>query len=126
MSHQLPHDTIVPFKDSQQSKKQQVANMFDSIAFRYDFINRFLSGGIDVYWRKRAIRELKAERPAFVLDVATGTADVAILMNKLLKTRKIIGVDISNGMLELGRKKIAKLALSDKIELQLGDSETLD
>lgn len=126
MSNQLPHDTIVPFKDSPQSKKQQVARMFDSIAFRYDFINRFLSGGIDIYWRKRAIRELKTEHPKIILDVATGTADVAILMQRLLNPDKIIGVDISKGMLELGQKKIKKLALNRHIELRQGDSEILN
>lgn len=126
MSSQLPHDTIVPFKDSSQNKKQQVAKMFDSIAFRYDFINRFLSGGIDVYWRKRAIQELKDEHPKMVLDVATGTADVAILIHKILNPTRIIGVDISEGMLELGRNKIAKLALNKHIDLQLGDSEVLN
>ena len=76
MNKELPHDTIVPFKDSQLSKKQQVAQMFDKIAFRYDFLNRFLSGGIDIYWRKRAIAELNEVNPTTVLDVATGTGDV--------------------------------------------------
>src|SRR5438067_5732078 len=111
--NQLPHDTIVPFKNSPLSKKQQIAQMFDRIAFRYDFINRFLSGGIDMYWRKRAIRELKEIQPKMVLDVATGTADVAILAHKYLQPNRIIGIDISEGMLELGRKKIAKLLLND-------------
>ena len=79
MSKKYSHDNIVPFNDSQQSKKEQVAAMFDQIAFRYDFLNRFLSGGIDVSWRKRAIKELKEIQPKTVLDVATGTADVAIM-----------------------------------------------
>lgn len=73
------HDTIVPFKESELSKKDQVASMFDKIAFRYDFLNRFLSAGIDVSWRKKAIKELKDLKPQIILDVATGTADVAIL-----------------------------------------------
>lgn len=126
MEKQLEHDTIVPFKDSSLSKKQQVACMFDSIAFRYDFMNRFLSGGIDIYWRKRAIRELAEAKPKFVLDVATGTGDIAILMYKYLKPDKITGIDLSEGMLQLGRQKIAKLHLSDRIELLQGDSETID
>ncbi|MEJ7735950.1 MAG: bifunctional demethylmenaquinone methyltransferase/2-methoxy-6-polyprenyl-1,4-benzoquinol methylase UbiE [Chitinophagaceae bacterium] len=125
MHDPLPHDTIVPFKDSSLNKKQQVAQMFDRVAFRYDFINRFLSGGLDVYWRKRAIRELRELRPKIVLDVATGTADVAILTCKYLHTDRITGIDISEGMLELGRKKIAKLRLEDRIVLQKGDSETI-
>jgi demethylmenaquinone methyltransferase/2-methoxy-6-polyprenyl-1,4-benzoquinol methylase len=99
--------------------------MFDSIAFRYDFLNRFLSVGIDVYWRKKAIRQLKDLRPQKVLDVATGTADVAIMTYRLLKPAKIAGIDISEGMLNLGRQKIAKLGLQDKIELFQGDSEKI-
>lgn len=119
------HDTIVPFKESELSKKQQVASMFDKIAFRYDFLNRFLSAGIDVGWRKKAIKELKTLNPKYILDVATGTADVAILTHKLLKPTKITGIDISNGMLDFGRKKVERLGLSDQIELLSGDSETI-
>ncbi len=126
MNNQLPHDTIVPYKDSQLTKKQQVARMFDQIAFRYDFINRFLSGGIDLYWRRKGIRELKTLRPKRVLDVATGTGDVAILVHKILSPEKVTGIDISEGMLELGRKKIAKLLLNDRIELLPGDSEAIN
>jgi demethylmenaquinone methyltransferase/2-methoxy-6-polyprenyl-1,4-benzoquinol methylase len=120
------HDTIVPFNDSQLSKKQQVAAMFDQIAFRYDFLNRFLSGGIDVYWRKRAIAELKELQPRQVLDVATGTADVAIMTWKYLHPEKIIGIDISEGMLKLGQQKIDKLLLNKQIELLKGDSEAIN
>jgi demethylmenaquinone methyltransferase / 2-methoxy-6-polyprenyl-1,4-benzoquinol methylase len=125
MSNSLPHDEVVPFKGSDDTKKQQVATMFDQIAFRYDFLNRFLSGGIDVYWRKRAIKELSALKPQRILDVATGTADVAIMTYKLLQPNRIIGIDISEGMLDLGRKKIAKLLLNKQIELQTGDSEAI-
>jgi demethylmenaquinone methyltransferase/2-methoxy-6-polyprenyl-1,4-benzoquinol methylase len=120
------HDTVVPFNDSELSKKQQVAAMFDQIAFRYDFLNRFLSGGIDVYWRKRAIAELKELKPRQVLDVATGTADVAIMTWKYLHPEKITGIDISEGMLALGRQKIDKLLLSKQIELLKGDSEAIN
>jgi demethylmenaquinone methyltransferase/2-methoxy-6-polyprenyl-1,4-benzoquinol methylase len=126
MNNELPHDTIVPFKNSKLGKKEQVAKMFDDIAFRYDFLNRFLSGGIDIYWRKRAIKELNALRPQHVLDVATGTGDVAIMMSKYLNPVHITGIDISEGMLELGRKKIAKQLLNDRIELRLGDSEAIN
>lgn len=100
--------------------------MFNQIAFRYDFLNRFLSGGIDIYWRKRAISELRTLKPKKVLDVATGTADVALMTMKYLTPEKIIGIDISTGMLELGRKKIAKAMLNDRIELLEGDSETIN
>ena len=120
------HDTIVPFKESSLSKKEQVANMFDKIAFRYDFLNRFLSAGIDVGWRKKAIKELKSLEPKKVLDVATGTGDVAILTYKMLKPENITGIDISEGMLELGKGKVEKLGLSNKIQLVKGDSETIN
>jgi demethylmenaquinone methyltransferase/2-methoxy-6-polyprenyl-1,4-benzoquinol methylase len=120
------HDNIVPFNESQQTKKEQVAAMFDQIAFRYDFLNRFLSGGIDVSWRKRAIRELKEIDPRTVLDVATGTADVAIMTSKYLNPEKIVGIDISEGMLNLGRQKVDKLLLSKRIELLKGDSEAIN
>jgi demethylmenaquinone methyltransferase/2-methoxy-6-polyprenyl-1,4-benzoquinol methylase len=119
------HDTVVPFEDSELEKKQQVAQMFDKIAGRYDFLNRFLSAGIDVSWRKKAINELKPINPKYVLDVATGTGDVAILTYKLLKPEKIVGIDISEGMLELGRQKIDKQNLKNYIELKAGDSENI-
>ena len=120
------HDTIVPFQHSSRSKKEQVAGMFDQIAFRYDLINRFLSAGIDVYWRKKAIKELVPIDPKFILDVATGTADVAIMSYRYLRPDKIIGIDISEGMLLFGREKIAKLLLSNQIELQKGDAEAIN
>ena len=144
------HDRIVPFKDSELGKKEQIAEMFDKIAFRYDFLNRFLSGGIDIYWRRRAIRELRGGADAAdagmaragddraqvadaeaalkgeaVLDVATGTGDMAIMMAKHLPGSRITGVDISSGMLEIGRQKVARLQLEKKISLQQGDSEAL-
>jgi demethylmenaquinone methyltransferase/2-methoxy-6-polyprenyl-1,4-benzoquinol methylase len=120
------HDSVVPFKDSDKSKKDQVAGMFDQIAFRYDFLNRFLSGGIDIYWRRRAIAELKQIKPEKVLDVATGTADVAIMTYKYLRPQQIIGIDISEGMLQLGRQKVSKLLLNNHIELLKGDSEAIN
>ena len=126
MNNPLPHDSILPFGDKQRTKKEQVADMFDQIAFRYDFLNRFLSGGIDVYWRKKAIAELKLLAPKKVLDVATGTGDVALMTMKYLTPDQIIGIDISTGMLELGRKKIAKAMLNDRIQLLEGDSETIN
>ncbi len=126
MSNPLPHDSIFPFGDKERSKKDQVADMFNQIAGRYDFLNRFLSGGIDIYWRKKAIAELQSLKPRIVLDVATGTADVAIMTMKYLTPEKIIGIDISIGMLALGREKIAKAMLNKQIELLEGDSETIN
>ena len=119
------HDTVVPFKNSTKGKKQQVAEMFDKIAHRYDFLNHLLSAGIDKGWRKKAIWELKPLQPEIVLDVATGTGDVAILMQRLLDPGKIIGIDISEGMLEKGVEKVRKLGLQHKIELLKGDCETI-
>ena len=120
-----PHDTVVPFKDSSESKKKQVETMFDNIAFRYDFLNRFLSAGIDIGWRKKAIKLLLPAKPERILDVATGTGDFALTSYEILKPEKITGIDISEGMLELGRKKISKAGLNDHIELLNGDSEAI-
>jgi demethylmenaquinone methyltransferase/2-methoxy-6-polyprenyl-1,4-benzoquinol methylase len=120
-----PHDTVVPFKNSKESKKKQVENMFDKIAFRYDFLNRFLSAGIDVGWRKKAIKQLIDLRPKKILDVATGTGDFAITSYEILNPEKIIGIDISDGMLEIGRKKIEKAGFENSIELLNGDSEAI-
>ena len=119
------HDTIVPQKDSSLSKKEQVADMFNSIAFRYDILNRFLSAGIDITWRKKAIKQLTSLEPQMVLDVATGTADVALMTYDLLHPKKIIGIDISEGMLDLGRKKITARNLNNTIQLFTGDSENI-
>jgi len=123
---EFEHDTVVPYQRSALSKKEQVATMFDDIAFRYDFLNHFLSGGIDVGWRKKAIRQLSSLQPKQILDIATGTADMAIIESAILNPEKITGIDISEGMLEIGRKKIDRLGLSNKIELINGDSETIN
>lgn len=120
-----PHDHIIPFKDSEKTKKEQVAEMFDRIAGKYDFMNRFLSAGTDIGWRKRAIRKFKKDDPKVLLDVATGTGDMAIMACRLLKPTRVVGIDISEQMLELGRKKVEKENLADKIQLQAGDSETI-
>jgi len=120
------HDSVMPDEKSSIGKKSQVAAMFNSIARRYDFLNRFLSAGIDKNWRKKAIEEIKNIQPKMILDVATGTADFAITACNILQPEKIIGIDISEGMLELGRKKIQKLNLENKIELFAGDSETIN
>lgn len=100
--------------------------MFNSIAGRYDFLNRFLSLGIDIRWRKKALAQLKALHPQLMLDVATGTADVAIMAAKQLQPAKIIGIDIAERMLNYGRKKISAKGLDTVIELQTGDSETIN
>ena len=121
----MKEPSVVTPYGSEAGKKAEVEQMFDRIAPRYDLLNRLLSMGIDVWWRKRAIGYLKAEKPSQILDVATGTADVAILMAKILNPQHITGIDIANQMLELGRGKIASEGLSDKISLETGDSEQL-
>ena len=115
---------VVPYKQEQKGKKEQVAEMFNNISKRYDLLNHVLSLGIDILWRKKAIKMLKPENPQLILDVATGTGDFAIEA-LALNPQKVIGVDISEGMLEMGKKKISKLGLEDKIELKMGDSEKL-
>jgi demethylmenaquinone methyltransferase/2-methoxy-6-polyprenyl-1,4-benzoquinol methylase len=119
------HDDIKPFA-GEAGKKEQVAGMFDSLAPRYDLVNRVLSVGIDRGWRKKAIRELQKEAPQHILDVATGTADMALLTARLLQPAKITGIDISEGMLEVGRQKVARANLKTTIELVTGDSETIN
>lgn len=126
MANNLPHDRVTPFDDPRKTKKEQVAQMFDSIAGCYDRLNRVLSAGIDTSWRKKAINILKPDQPQQILDVATGTADMALIAYELLKPKKIIGIDISTEMLELGRKKIEKEGLEQLIQLQIGDSETIN
>ncbi|MGG9960254.1 bifunctional demethylmenaquinone methyltransferase/2-methoxy-6-polyprenyl-1,4-benzoquinol methylase UbiE [Ferruginibacter sp. SUN106] len=123
---EFAHDTVVPYKDGEGSKKQQVAAMFNDIAFKYDFLNRFLSAGIDMRWRKKAIQQIAGLHPKNILDVATGTADVAIMASGILKPDKITGIDISDGMLEIGRQKVEKAGLKGIIELLNGDSETIN
>jgi demethylmenaquinone methyltransferase/2-methoxy-6-polyprenyl-1,4-benzoquinol methylase len=115
---------IVPYKDQKSSKKEQVATMFNNISKRYDLLNHLLSLGIDIYWRKQAIKHLRSAQPQLILDMATGTADFAI-ESLSLKPEKVIGVDISEGMLDVGRQKLRKMKLDHKIELKLGDSERI-
>lgn len=119
-----PAAKVVPDAGSNLSKKEQVADMFNNIAGKYDFLNHFLSLGIDKGWRKKAIAEIAKVKPQTILDVATGTADLAIAASKL-RPEKITGVDIANQMLEVGRKKIADIGLSNIITLQNGDSESM-
>jgi demethylmenaquinone methyltransferase/2-methoxy-6-polyprenyl-1,4-benzoquinol methylase len=116
--------TVVPYKEDSAGKKQQVARMFDSISGNYDFLNHFLSMGIDIRWRKKAIKLLAGGNPKIILDVATGTGDFAIETLKL-NPDHVIGVDISAGMLDVGRKKMKARGYDQKIDMQLADSENL-
>lgn len=115
---------VVPYKDQSKGKKEQVANMFNSISPQYDFLNHLLSGGIDIIWRKKAIKLLQNKGIKTMLDIATGTGDFAIEALKI-NPEKIVGVDISEGMLSVGIEKIKKMGLEKIIQLQKGDSEKL-
>lgn len=125
LSTMTTSQTVTPYKDTDADKKQQVADMFDNISGTYDFLNHFMSLGIDIIWRKKAIRSLKASKPQHLLDVATGTGDFALEAIKILKPKKVTGVDISSGMLAVAREKIAKKGLGDQFEVALADSESL-
>lgn len=123
MSDKLKHDTITPY-NTEASKKEQVAAMFDNIAGKYDFLNHFFSVGIDKKWRKKAIKELALDAPKSILDVATGTGDFAFEAMRLNPT-ELVGIDISDGMLNVGREKIKKRNLTEKMEFINADSEDL-
>ena len=115
---------VTPYKDSGLGKKEQVAQMFNTISGKYDGLNRVISFGIDVKWRKKVLKLVTNTNPENVLDIATGTGDLAILMTKT-GAKEIVGLDISEGMLEVGRKKIAERKLDNKIKMVLGDSENI-
>ncbi|MFD2566541.1 bifunctional demethylmenaquinone methyltransferase/2-methoxy-6-polyprenyl-1,4-benzoquinol methylase UbiE [Pseudotenacibaculum haliotis] len=116
--------TIKPYKDSSAGKKEQVATMFDNISENYDGLNRVISFGIDVSWRKKVVKIISRNNPKQILDIATGTGDLALMMSQLNPDR-IVGLDISAGMLEVGKQKIAKANLSDQIKMIVGDSEDI-
>ena len=115
---------ITPYKNSTLGKKEQVAQMFDTISGNYDSLNRVISFGIDIKWRKKVLKIVSDTEPKIILDIATGTGDLAILMAQT-NADKIIGLDISAGMLEVGKKKIEEKKLTDIIELVLADSEKI-
>jgi len=115
---------VKPYKDSDLGKKEQVSKMFDTISKEYDGLNRVISFGIDVKWRNKVVKIIGDTKPNSILDIATGTGDLAINLART-KASKIIGLDISQGMLEIGRGKIGKLGLNNTIEMVLGDSEKI-
>lgn len=117
-------EPVIPYKNKKEGKKEQVAEMFNNISSKYDFLNHLLSMGIDRSWRKKAIRQLKDLRPQRILDIATGTGDFAIEALKVNPT-EVIGVDISEGMLEVGREKLKARKLDHIVKLEKGDSENL-
>ena len=115
---------IKPYKDSALGKKDQVATMFNNISKNYDDLNRVISFGIDISWRKKVVQIVSKNNPQQILDIATGTGDLALMMSTLAP-EKIIGLDISEGMLSVGKEKISKAQLNDKIEMVVGDSEDI-
>ena len=119
------NENITPYQSETATKKEQVAAMFNNISGTYDFLNHFMSLGIDIIWRKQAIKELKSIKPRIILDVATGTGDFAFEAINILHPEKIIGVDISEGMLDVARKKIYDRNLQHIFSVQTGDSEGL-
>ena len=117
-------EKVTPYKSSNERKKEQVTKMFDTISKEYDSLNRVISFGIDIKWRNKVVEIIGKTNPETILDIATGTGDLAISLTKT-SAKKIIGLDISKGMLSVGRKKIEKLNLNNKIEMVLADSEEI-
>ncbi len=115
---------VTPYKDSALSKKEQVAQMFDNVSNNYDFLNRIMTFGIDIKWRKKVVAIVGKKKPETILDIATGTGDFAIMLSKL-NPKKITGLDLSKGMLDIGIKKVKDKNLDGLIDMVLGDSEKL-
>jgi len=115
---------VKPYKNSELGKKEQVTKMFDTISKEYDGLNRVISFGIDIKWRKKAVQLVANTNPNIILDIATGTGDLAINLAET-NAEKIIGLDISEGMLNVGKEKILNKSLQDRIEMVVGDSENL-
>ncbi len=115
---------ITPYQDSEKGKKEQVAQMFDTISENYDGLNKVISFGTDAKWKKRILKMVQEKQPTTILDIATGTGDLAILFSTT-SAQEIIGLDISQGMLEIGKQKIHSKNLNDKIQMVLGDGENI-
>ena len=115
---------VKPYKDKDSSRKEQVTEMFDNISGNYDFMNRIMTFGIDVKWRKKVVKMVADTKPENILDIATGTGDFAIML-AAIKPKKIVGLDISAGMLDVGKKKVKEKGLDNLIDMVLGDSENL-
>lgn len=115
---------ITPYKDSELGKKEQVAQMFDNISGNYDGLNKVISFGTDAKWKQKILKMVTAQQPNSILDIATGTGDLAILFAST-SAKEIIGLDISQGMLEIGKKKIATQNLESRIQMVLGDGENI-
>ncbi|MCR4995106.1 MAG: bifunctional demethylmenaquinone methyltransferase/2-methoxy-6-polyprenyl-1,4-benzoquinol methylase UbiE [Bacteroidales bacterium] len=125
MSHPSDLDPITPYQNDEGSKREQVEKMFNRIAPTYDRLNHTLSLGIDRRWRRKAVDALKPFSPSSILDIATGTGDFAILAARRLAPRQIVGVDISEGMMDVGRKKVQEAGLHEIISFKKDDSTAL-
>ena len=115
----------IPYKSSSDSKKEQIKNMFDNISGSYDRLNQILSMGIERIWKKKLVRAVKKSRPQSIIDLATGTADIAIIEAELIPGAQIAGLDLAPKMIELAQAKVNKKGLSDRIQLEQGDAESL-
>ena len=115
---------VIPYKDSDLGKKEQITQMFDNVSDNYDFLNRVLTFGIDVRWRKKVVKIVRDQQAKNVLDIATGTGDLAIMLAQA-GIEKVTGLDLSPGMLEVGKKKVAQKKLDNVVDMIVGDSENL-
>jgi demethylmenaquinone methyltransferase/2-methoxy-6-polyprenyl-1,4-benzoquinol methylase len=118
-------ENVTPYKDSHLNKKEQVEQMFDTISGNYDGLNRVISLGADVKWRRKVIEMVVATRPDNILDIATGTGDLAIKFAESSEASEVIGLDLSDGMLAVARKKTANTKLDERVKFIKGDSEAL-
>lgn len=121
----MSEKTITPYKNDELGKKEQVTKMFDTVSSNYDFLNRVLTFGLDIKWRKKVVNIVAKNKAKNILDIATGTGDLAIMLSKI-NDAKIVGLDISKGMLNVAKEKVLTKKLNHKIELVLGDSENLN
>lgn len=119
-------EKVLPYGADERAKGEQVREMFDSIAPAYDFMNRAMTFGIDRLWRRRAVRAVAAAQPVRVLDIATGTGDVAIAVARAVPAASVLGIDLSEGMIAIGRRKVADAGLDSRVTLQQGDSLAID
>lgn len=118
-------ERVNPYQGDKREKSQQVRAMFDNIAPAYDFMNRAMTFGIDKLWRRKAVRLMEKENPERILDVASGTGDLAILLSRRIASASVLGVDLSEGMLEIGKKKVADAGLEDKVSFRVADCLSL-
>ena len=116
---------VTPYKDGS-NKKSQIQLMFDRVAGRYDLLNRMMSMGVDIGWRKKLIREMGRSNPSFILDMATGTGDLAIMAARSIKGSQVLGIDLSPNMIDIAKQKVEDKHLSTSVTLRTGDAENLD